>query len=225
MSSTRRPTRASAPSTTGARSMFSPECPPPATSTSTSRGYCDKKGTLGFERPVMPRSYTVVSGDTLGTLAARFFGDSTRGALIATASSINPGDTLTVGETLVIPDVDLTPLPVTNGRPRVDFVGALPYASEVFGVYRPLAGWFGQRNSGRMGDSPAAAPTAFSDRKSVAARHQSGSALLRGVLGSAADGAKGVLSPVGLVNLFREYFFEFDTFLGTPVGHLWISPG
>ncbi|MEV4582168.1 hypothetical protein AB0K16_53965 [Nonomuraea jabiensis] len=35
----------------------------------------------------------------------------------------------------------------------------------------------------------------------------------------------GGLSPVGLVNLFREYFFEFDTFLGGPVGHLWISPG
>lgn len=173
----------------------------------------------------MPRSYTVVSGDTLGTLAARFFGDSTRGALIATASSINPGDTLTVGESLVIPDVDLTPLPVTNGKPRVGFVGALPYASEVFGVYQPLAGWFGQRNSGLLGDSPAAAPTAFSDQKSVAARGQSHSDLLRGVLGSATEGAKGVLSPVGLVNLFREYFFEFDTFLGTPVGHLWISPG
>ena len=34
-----------------------------------------------------------------------------------------------------------------------------------------------------------------------------------------------VLSPVGLVDLFRQYFFEFDSFLGAPVGHLWISPG
>src|SRR5207342_1070017 len=34
-----------------------------------------------------------------------------------------------------------------------------------------------------------------------------------------------VLSPIGLVNLFREYFFEFDTFLGPPVAHLWVSPG
>jgi hypothetical protein len=33
------------------------------------------------------------------------------------------------------------------------------------------------------------------------------------------------LSPVGIVHLFREYFFEFDTFLGTPVGHVWMSPG
>jgi len=33
------------------------------------------------------------------------------------------------------------------------------------------------------------------------------------------------LSPVGLVHLFREYFFEFDTFLGSPVQHIWLSPG
>lgn len=33
------------------------------------------------------------------------------------------------------------------------------------------------------------------------------------------------LSPLGVVHLFREYFFEFDTFLGSPVGHVWLSPG
>ena len=33
------------------------------------------------------------------------------------------------------------------------------------------------------------------------------------------------ISPLGLVHLFRQYFFEFDTFLGTPVGHVWLSPG
>ena len=33
------------------------------------------------------------------------------------------------------------------------------------------------------------------------------------------------LSPVGIVHLFRQYFFEFDTFLGPPVQHLWLSPG
>lgn len=34
-----------------------------------------------------------------------------------------------------------------------------------------------------------------------------------------------VLSPVGLVNLYREYFYQFNTFLGPPVGHVWVSPG
>ncbi|WP_354638343.1 hypothetical protein [Kitasatospora camelliae] len=33
------------------------------------------------------------------------------------------------------------------------------------------------------------------------------------------------LSPVGIVHLFRQFFFELDTFLGTPVGHVWLSPG
>ncbi|MGO4187383.1 hypothetical protein [Pseudarthrobacter sp. TAF60_1] len=33
------------------------------------------------------------------------------------------------------------------------------------------------------------------------------------------------LSPIGVVHLFRQYFFELDTFLGTPVSHVWLSPG
>ena len=34
-----------------------------------------------------------------------------------------------------------------------------------------------------------------------------------------------VLSPIGVVHLFRQYFFELDTFLGTPESHVWLSPG
>jgi hypothetical protein len=33
------------------------------------------------------------------------------------------------------------------------------------------------------------------------------------------------LSPIGIVHLFRQYFFEFDSFLGSPVGHIWLTPG
>ncbi len=33
------------------------------------------------------------------------------------------------------------------------------------------------------------------------------------------------LSPLGIVHLFRQFFFELDSFLGTPVGHVWLSPG
>jgi hypothetical protein len=33
------------------------------------------------------------------------------------------------------------------------------------------------------------------------------------------------VSPIGVTHLFRQYFFELDTFLGTPVGHVWLSPG
>lgn len=33
------------------------------------------------------------------------------------------------------------------------------------------------------------------------------------------------LSPISVVHLFRQYFFELDSFLGTPVAHVWLSPG
>ena len=33
------------------------------------------------------------------------------------------------------------------------------------------------------------------------------------------------LSPIAVVHLFRQYFFELDSFLGTPVSHVWLSPG
>ena len=35
----------------------------------------------------------------------------------------------------------------------------------------------------------------------------------------------GVLSPLGLVQLYRQYFYELDSFLGPPVSHVWVSPG
>jgi hypothetical protein len=35
----------------------------------------------------------------------------------------------------------------------------------------------------------------------------------------------GVLSPVGYVHLFRQYFFDLGTFLGEPVEHIWLAPG
>ena len=32
-------------------------------------------------------------------------------------------------------------------------------------------------------------------------------------------------SAVGPINLYCEYFYELDTFLGVPTGHIWVSPG
>ncbi|MFI6517811.1 hypothetical protein ACIBF1_19800 [Spirillospora sp. NPDC050679] len=115
--------------------------------------------------------------------------------------------------------------PVLNGRPVGDFAGTLPYASEVFGVYQPLAGWFGAQSTlqacaGKHEIEGLDRAAFFGE----AARALDDRALAR--LAERFDlAAQGVLSPVGLVNLFRQYFFEFDTFLGAPAGHLWISPG
>lgn len=33
------------------------------------------------------------------------------------------------------------------------------------------------------------------------------------------------VSPIGIVHLYRQYFFELDTFLGTPTEHVWLAPG
>ena len=36
--------------------------------------------------------------------------------------------------------------------------------------------------------------------------------------------ARAVISPIGVAHIFRQFFFEFDTFLGPSVEHLWLSP-
>ncbi|HLG56699.1 MAG TPA: hypothetical protein VI485_15275 [Vicinamibacterales bacterium] len=45
------------------------------------------------------------------------------------------------------------------------------------------------------------------------------------LLSFGANSYEAVLSPIGVIHLYREYFFEFDSFLGPPVGHVWLSPG
>jgi hypothetical protein len=38
-------------------------------------------------------------------------------------------------------------------------------------------------------------------------------------------GRDAVLSPLGILHIFRQYFFEFDNFLGPAVEHIWLAPG
>lgn len=33
-----------------------------------------------------------------------------------------------------------------------------------------------------------------------------------------------LVSPIGIIHLYRQYFFELDSFLGSPVGHVWVAP-
>lgn len=117
--------------------------------------------------------------------------------------------------------------PAYTGRPVHDFVGTLPYASELFGVYQPLAGLIGLQ----CGLSAAALhpESVFGELSSERFKGDSARNLNDKALAALVEryeaAPTGVLSPVGLVNLFREYFFEFDTFLGKPAGHIWVSPG
>src|SRR5262249_30654828 len=39
------------------------------------------------------------------------------------------------------------------------------------------------------------------------------------------DLLRAAISPIGILHLHRQYFFEFDSFLGPPVQHVWLSPG
>jgi hypothetical protein len=117
--------------------------------------------------------------------------------------------------------------PAYTGRPVYDFVGTLPYSSELFGVYQPLAGWFSSQSclsSAAVHPESVLAVLSPERFRGDSARTLSDEALA--ALAERYEAAPtGVLSPVGLVNLFREYFFEFDTFLGKPAGHIWVSPG
>ncbi|SOE12133.1 hypothetical protein SAMN06272775_3120 [Streptomyces sp. 2323.1] len=127
--------------------------------------------------------------------------------------------------------VQLLPTPMVgspiNGRPPAEFAGMLPYASELFGIYQPLAGWYGLQNSLRVARGTADETLANLSRESFsgAAARRLADEALTALAERFEVTAQGVLSPVGLVNLFRQYFFEFDTFLGPPAGHLWLSPG
>ena len=124
------------------------------------------------------------------------------------------------GHVQVLPGPRKGPLAFA-GRPLLEFRGALPYASELTGVYQPLAGWLGAQSVNRV--APDYEERHMEDFSTPAARDLTDPGLAQ--IAQRYDVIHGVLSPVGLVNLFRQYFFEFDTFLGPPTGHLWLSPG
>lgn len=186
---------------------------------------------------VTGRQYVVRQIDTPGTQTLSFValtGEELRdlqlakapqGQMLAPVQFLVPGTTTAqTAQMLTVPVVSAA---ASNGRPAAEFRGARPYASEVFGVYQPLAGWFGQHSALRvargLGLDTAADLTreSFSGAQARTLAHLG----LAELAERFAAATQGVLSPVGLVNLFREYFFEFDTFLGPPAGHLWLSPG
>ncbi|MBI2403954.1 MAG: M15 family metallopeptidase [Gemmatimonadetes bacterium] len=64
------------------------------------------------------RTYVVGKGDTLGKIAGRFYGDPARFTLIVAANALANPDKLTVGQTLVIPDLQAPTSPaITSPSP------------------------------------------------------------------------------------------------------------
>ncbi|RJL35947.1 hypothetical protein [Bailinhaonella thermotolerans] len=142
--------------------------------------------------------------------------------VVALPFSVTPNGPQAPTQRLIAP---IAGRPVFQGRPLTDFTGMLPYASEVFGVYQPLVNWLGAQNTvWALGNGETGAGLGH-DRFFGPAARALDDEVLAEIARRFGGSAQSVLSPVGLVNLFRQYFFEFDTFLGAPAGHLWLSPG
>ncbi|MEO6202875.1 MAG: hypothetical protein ABIP82_06625, partial [Nitrospirales bacterium] len=71
--------------------------------------------------------------------------------------------------------------------------------------------------------SPGTLADLFYRTPKTAVLHDAG--LVDPLLSFGANNYDAILSPIGIIHLYRQYFFEFDSFLGPPVGHIWLSPG
>ncbi|MFF3767479.1 hypothetical protein ACFYYR_25820 [Streptomyces sp. NPDC001922] len=195
-------------------------------------------GTLVWRSPEGTRQYVAARAGAPGSVVIAFVAAAQTSSGQVQLFKATPGNELVEVQYQAVPDggdaghsqrlvVPAVGAPAFTGRPLYDFAGALPYDSELFGVYQPLSGWVGA--TAGMSAVPI---NPSSDIGNLTRPNFHGSdalTLVQPGLRALADrysaSAGGALSPVGLVNLFREYFFEFDNFLGTPSGHIWVSPG
>jgi hypothetical protein len=70
------------------------------------------------------QTYTVKSGDTLGKIARKFYGDAARFPLIVAANHIGNPDRLPIGSQLVIPDVGIAVTPPPSPVPVLTAVSS-----------------------------------------------------------------------------------------------------
>ncbi|MFE7909970.1 hypothetical protein [Streptomyces albogriseolus] len=196
-------------------------------------------GTLVWRSPDGARQYVAARASVAGSVVIAFVAAAQTSSGLVQLFKATPGNELVEVQYQAIPDggdagpsqrlvMPAAGAPAFTGQPVYNFAGALPYDSELFGVYQPLSGWVGA--TAGLSAVPIYPPT--SDIGKLKLENFRGSdalTLSQPGLKALADrysaGAGGALSPVGLVNLFREYFFEFDSFLGAPSGHIWVSPG
>jgi|GEM_PF-248731 len=82
--------------------------------------------------PVKAQSYTVVSGDTLGGICRRFYGDSSKAAALAAVNSIKNVNLIYPGQVLTIPPLsELKAVPVAATKPNGKVVSKLDTAPTV----------------------------------------------------------------------------------------------
>jgi LysM repeat protein len=107
----------------------------------------------------VPTSYTVQRGDTLGRIAARFYGDASKYPIIQRANNISSPSRIWVGQVLVIPPIagntpsqpaPATPAPVTP----VPTVPTTPPTPQPVAPVSPVAGGPPQKPAIRWVGSP-----------------------------------------------------------------------
>ncbi|MFD9042509.1 hypothetical protein [Streptomyces bottropensis] len=195
-------------------------------------------GTLVWRSPDGTRQYVAARASAAGSVTIAFVAAAQTSSGQVQLFKATPGNDLVEVQFEAVPDgggashsqrlvVPAAGAPAFTGRPLYDFAGALPYDSELFGVYQPLSGWVGA--TAGMSAKPIHPSSDIGNLQRENFHGSDALTLIQPGLKALTDrysaGAGGALSPVGLVNLFREYFFEFDNFLGTPSGHIWVSPG
>jgi len=99
-----------------------------------SRATAIQAGQMLVILPITGVRHTVVKGETLQGIAKRYRGDVSE---IAKYNDLDPSAPLVIGETIIVPDGEETPLPTAPGRPRVVRGGGPSYV----GYYlRPITG-------------------------------------------------------------------------------------
>lgn len=78
--------------------------PPPEAEIATPAAEAPAPEPAPAPAPAAPRTYTVVSGDTLWAIAERFYGDGSKYQRIADASGVANPDLIQVGQVLTIPE-------------------------------------------------------------------------------------------------------------------------
>lgn len=93
--------------------------------------------------------YTVVVGDSLSKLAARFYGDATKYPIIAARNNVNPSAILLAGARLIIPaignrveEVQVTDAPRLPIAPSAGPTGGLPAPQGIETIVSTASVWY-----------------------------------------------------------------------------------
>jgi hypothetical protein len=111
-------------------------------------------GTLVWRSPDGTRQYVAARASVAGSVVIAFVATAQTSSGLVQLFKATPGNELVEVQYQAIPDggdagpsqrlvMPAAGAPAFTGQPVYNFAGALPYDSELFGVYQPLSGWVG----------------------------------------------------------------------------------